>query len=224
MLEAFALPKWQALWEARGVFLDGLLTTVQVSLLSIALMLLLGLIFGLMSTSKSKVLRAIARVYVEFIQNTPIVIQVFFIFNVMPMMGLRLSTFMTGMIGIGIYHGAYMAEIVRAAIESIPKTQFEAAASQGFGYFGQMRYVIIPQSFKMALPPLANLLVALIKNSSVMAMIAGGDLLYRADSWAGYNLYYGPTYLTTGVLYFLLCLPFARMARRMESRMEVVAE
>lgn len=224
MTGAFDIAKWEALWRDRDLFLDGLWTTVQVSLLSILLMLILGLIFGLMSTSKNKVLRGISRVYVEFIQNTPLVIQVFFIYNVLPSMGIMLSVFMTGMIGVGVYHGAYMSEIVRGSIGSIPKTQFEAAQSQGFGYIGMMRHVIVPQALKLALPPMANLLVALIKNTSVMAMIAGGDLLYRADSWSGMNLYYVPAYITTGVLYFLLCLPFAMAARRMESNMEVVVE
>lgn len=216
--------KWEALWRDRELFLDGLFTTVMVSFTSILLMLALGLVFGLASTSKSKILLAVSRVYVEFIQNTPLVIQVFFIYNVLPQLGLTLSVFLTGMIGVGIYHGAYMSEIVRGSIGSIPKTQFEAAHSQGFGYFGMMRYVVIPQAVKLALPPLTNLTVALIKNTSVMAMIAGGDLLYRADSWAGMNLFYIPAYVTTGVLYFLLCLPFAIAARRMESSLELIAE
>ncbi len=224
MSGAFDITKWEALWRDRALFLDGLSTTVQISLLSILLMLALGLVFGLASTSKSRVLKSIARVYVEFIQNTPLVIQVFFIYNVLPAFGLTLSVFLTGMLGVGIYHGAYMSEIVRGSINSISRTQFDAAHAQGFGYIGTMRYVIIPQALKLALPPMANLLVALIKNTSVMAMIAGGDLLYRADSWAGMNLYYVPAYITTGVLYFLLCLPFAMVARRMESSLEVTPE
>jgi putative glutamine transport system permease protein len=110
---------------------------------------------------------------------------------------------------------------VRAGILSTPKGQFEAAYAQGFSYWGAMRYVILPQAKRMAYPPLTNLAVNLIKNTSVMAMVAGGELMYHADSWASSNLYYGPAYIITGLLYIAICLPLATYAKYLERRLEV---
>ena len=84
-----------------------------------------------------------------------------------------------------------------------------------------MRYIILPQAKRLAYPPLTNLAVNLIKNTSVMAMIAGGDLMYHADSWASANLYYGPAYVATGLLYLAICFPLAAYAKHLEHKMEV---
>lgn len=92
----------------------------------------------------------------------------------------------------------------------------EAGVSQGFTNFQVMRYIIMPQALKIVIPPMANQAVSLIKNTSVLAMIAGGDLMYRADSWSAGNLYYGPAYVITGFLYLLICFPVARLAKKLE--------
>jgi putative glutamine transport system permease protein len=122
---------------------------------------------------------------------------------------------------VGIYHGAYVAEVFRAGINSVPKGQMEAARSQGFSYVQAMHHIILPQTITIVLPPLANQAVNLIKNTSVLALIAGGDLMYQADSWASNGtLSYGPAYITTGVLYFILCFPLVTWARRREARIK----
>lgn len=216
MAGPFELFKWQAAFTDWRVFGEGLLTTIVVGLLALALALIIGIVIGVMGTSKLKLLNGINRVYVEFIQNTPLVIQIFFLYNGLPYVGLVLSVFTIGVIGIGIYHGAYIAEVVRSGIESIPKGQMEAGVSQGFTHFQAMRYIILPQALRVVLPPMANQAVSLIKNTSVLAMIAGGDLMYRADSWSAGNLYYGPAYVITGFLYFLICFPVARLAKNLE--------
>lgn len=218
MSSPFALHKWIALFKDFDVFLTGLWMTFRVAVLGLALALILGIIFGVFSSSNSKILKAIARVYVEIWQNTPLVIQVFFLYNGLPRMGIILSEFTIGILGVGIYHGAYISEVVRTGIQSIPKGQHEAAASQGFTYLQAMRYIILPQSVKMILPPLTNQAVNLIKNTSVLAMIAGGDLMYHCDSWSTSMLYYGPAYVVTGLLYFLLTFPLSKLARNMEEK------
>lgn len=212
----FDLFKWQAAFTDWRVFGEGLLTTIVVGLLALALALIIGIVIGVMGTSKLKILKGINRVYIEFIQNTPLVIQIFFLYNGLPYVGLVLSVFTIGVIGVGIYHSAYIAEVVRSGIESIPKGQMEAGVSQGFTHFQAMRYIILPQALRVVLPPMTNQAVSLIKNTSVLAMIAGGDLMYRADSWSAGNLYYGPAYVITGFLYFLICFPVARLAKNLE--------
>jgi putative glutamine transport system permease protein len=217
----FALFKWQAVLRDWQVFAEGFGMTILVSVLALVLALVLGILFGMMGTAQTKPLRYLNRIYVEFIQNTPLVIQIFFLYNGLPYLGVMLPVFWVGMLGIGVYHGAYVAEVVRAGILSTPKGQFEAAYAQGFSYWGAMRYVILPQAKRMAYPPLTNLAVNLIKNTSVMAMVAGGELMYHADSWASSNLYYGPAYIITGLLYIAICLPLATYAKYLERRLEV---
>lgn len=214
----FSIFKWEALFKDFNIFLEGFLTTLEVSILGLILALMLGIIFGVLSTSKIKIFKVINRIYVEVIQNTPLVIQVFFLFNGLPYIKVVLPVFLIGILGVGVYHGAYISEVVRTGITSIPKGQFEAAKSQGFSHTQTMRYIILPQTVKIIIPPLANQLVNLIKNTSVLAMIAGGDLMYTADSWSSANMYYGPAYVITGALYFIMCYPLAMISRRIELR------
>lgn len=220
----FALFKWQTLFTDWTVFAKGFLTTILVSVLALGLSMVLGIIFGIFSTSRIKILEAVSRVYVEFIQNTPLLIQVFFLYNGLPHLGIVMPILLIGILALGIYHGAYIAEVVRAGINSINKGQLEAALSQGFNYWEAMRYIVIPQAVKIVLPPLTNQAVNLIKNTSVLAIIAGGDLMYQADSWSSGNLYYGPAYLVTGLLYLSLCLPLATLARNFERKVNRVPE
>jgi putative glutamine transport system permease protein len=217
----FALWRWQRLFMASPEFLAGFGITILVSILALLLALILGIIFGLFSTSGLRPLKILSRIYVEIFQNTPLVVQVFFVYNALPYVGVKLDVFLIGMLCVGVYHGAYVAEVFRAGITSIPKGQMEAARSQGFSYVQAMRYIILPQTIIIVLPPLGNQAVNLIKNTSVLALIAGGDLMYRADSWASNGtLSYGPAYLITGVFYFILCFPLVNWARRHEMRIK----
>ncbi|MDR1559768.1 MAG: amino acid ABC transporter permease [Clostridiales bacterium] len=217
----FALWRWARLFNDRGVFAEGLLTTLLVSALALSMALIIGVVLGLCSTSRNRILKTVARVYVEFFQNTPLVIQVFFIYNALPMIGVRWDVFTIGAVGVGVYHGAYVAEVVRAGIHSIPPGQSEASRAQGFTHLQTMWYVVLPQTIQIILPPLTNQAVNLIKNTSVLAIIAGGDLMYRADSWASNGaLSYAPAYIVTGLLYFILCFPLATWARRYEERLK----
>nr|WP_218039546.1 amino acid ABC transporter permease [Dendrosporobacter quercicolus] len=210
-----------AVFRDWSVFAEGFVMTIAISVLALALALLLGILFGVLGTAKWKPFRLLNRIYVEAIQNTPLVIQVFFLYHGLPHLGIMLPVFSVGMLGVGVYHGAYIAEVVRAGIQAIPRGQHEAAYSQGFSYWEAMRYIVLPQAKRMSYPPLTNQAVSLIKNTSVMAMVAGGDLMYHADSWASTNLYYGPAYVVTGLLYIAICFPLATYARRLERKLEV---
>lgn len=219
----FALARWQAVFENFDLLWDGLLVTLIVASLGLALSLVLGVVFGVMSASHWRIPRAFARGYVEFFQNTPLLIQVFMLYNTVPIIwpSAVLPVMVIGVIGVGAYHGAYISEVVRAGIQSIGRGQLEASISQGFTYIEAMRYVIIPQAMRIVLPPLTNQAVSLIKNTSVIAIIAGGDLMYAGDAFAGRFGHYGPTYVIVGLMYFVLCFPLAMLARRLEERTRV---
>lgn len=216
----FSIPRWEALFANIDLLWQGALVTLLVASLGLALALALGIVLGVMSSTHSRIPRAFARAYVEFFQNTPLLIQVFMLYNAIPLIspGLFIPVIAIGILGVGMYHGAYIAEVVRAGIQSIGHGQLEAALSQGFTYVGAMRYIIIPQAMRVVLPPLTNQAVSLIKNTSVLAIIAGGDLMYAGDSFAGRYGHYGPTYIVVGLLYFLMCFPLARLTRRLENR------
>ena len=219
----FSVPRWEALFANMDLLWQGALVTLLVASLGLALALALGTVIGVMSASQWKLMRGLGRAYVEFYQNTPLLIQVFMIFNALPILfkGMFIPVITIGILGVGMYHGAYIAEVVRAGIQSIGRGQLEAALSQGFGYIGAMRYIIIPQAMRVVLPPLTNQAVSLIKNTSVLAVIAGGDLMYAGDAFAGRYGHYGPTYIVVGLLYFVMCFPLARLARRLESKAKV---
>ena len=216
----FALWRWESLLENSSDIGAGFIRTLQVAVLALLLALVIGVVVGTMSTAKGRLPRAVARIYVEMFQNIPLVIQIFFMYNGLAMAGLVLREFTIGVVGVGMYHGAYIAEVVRAGILAVPKGQEEAAYSEGFNYIQTMRYVILPQMVKIILPPLTNQAVNLIKNTSVLAIIAGADLMYVADSYASYSLNYGPAYAVAGLLYFLLCFPLATFARKYEQKLK----
>ncbi|MCL2324302.1 MAG: amino acid ABC transporter permease, partial [Actinomycetia bacterium] len=125
-----------------------------------------------------------------------------------------------GVLGVGLYHGAYISEAVRAGIQSISKGQLEASISQGMSYVQAMRYVVIPQALTVVLPPLTNQTVNLIKNTSVMLYISVPELMYQAKSIQAANYNPGPVYLTVIMIYFCLCFPLARLAKKLEDRAE----
>lgn len=216
----FAIPRWQAVFSSIDLLGKGALVTLLVASLGLVFALALGTVIGVMSASHWKLPRGVARVWVEFFQNTPLLIQVFMLYNLIPILrpGLFIPVIVIGIVGVGMYHGAYIGEVVRAGIQSIGRGQLEAALSQGFTYVGAMRYIIIPQAMRIVLPPLTNQAVNLIKNTSVIAIIAGGDLMYAGDSFAGRYGHYGPTYVLVGLGYFLLCFPLAVLTRRLEER------
>ncbi len=227
MLDGLLDPRrWQITFDSMGSFWEGFGFTLQVVVAGLAISLVLGTILGVFSTTRSRVLRAISRVYVEFFQNTPLPVQVFFYYMAGPRVlqailntpsPVRLSSFAIGAVGVGLYHAAYISEVIRTGIEAVPRGQMEAALSQGFSRVQAYRYVILPQTFKVILPPLCNQALNLVKNTSVLALIAGGDLMYNADNFVStYGYLQG--YIMACVLYFIICFPLALLVQWLEKR------
>ncbi len=222
MTKLFSIRRWMQLFGDFDQFLAGMRTTLIVALLGLLIALALGILFGVLSSVKIKILPWIARIYVEFFQNTPLVVQVFFYSFGLPFIGVRIPDLMVGILGVGLYHGAYIAEVVRSGIEAVPKGQVEAAESQGFGHIQVMGYIVLPQTLKITLPPLTNQAMNLVKNTSVLAMIAGMDIMYYAKSWAGNNGFFYQGYLSAGLLYFILCFPLTKLTAWLEQKAKQV--
>lgn len=223
MDEIFSYEAWLKVWTFRATFLTGFGNTLRTAAVALILALFLGFLFGLMATSDWRVLRIIARVYVEAIQNTPVVLQMCFLYYVLAFSGFKVNIITTGIISLGVYTGAYMSEVVRAGIQSIPKGQFEAANSQGFDYFSTMGYIILPQSIKIILPPMVNQMVNLIKNTSCLYIVGGADLIsltYSFVTGASTGGAYAPAYIVCGVLFFCICFPLSHLASRWETMLK----
>lgn len=223
MEEIFNPEAWVKLWTYRATFLTGFGNTLKTAAAALVLALALGFTFGLMASSRGKALRAISRVYVEFIQNTPVVLQMCFLYYTLAFSGVKTNIIATGIAALGIYTGAYMAEVVRAGIASIPKGQFEAAESQGFGYADTMVQIILPQSIKIILPPMVNQVVNLIKNTSCLYIIGGADLIsltYSFVTGATTGGAYAPAYLVSGLLFFVICFPLSKLATTWEESLK----
>ncbi|MBR1440380.1 MAG: amino acid ABC transporter permease, partial [Lachnospiraceae bacterium] len=208
----FSPRAWSKIWIYKGTFLLGLFNTLQTAFVALLIALTLGIIFGLMATSGKRVLKGISRVYVEVIQNTPVLLQMCFLYYALAFSGRSPGIIVTGILALGIYTGAYMAEVIRAGIEAVPKGQFEAARSQGFGYVGLMYYIILPQSIKVILPPMTNVIVNMIKNTSCLYIVGGADLLSLTYSFVtGENTggAYAPAYIVCGAIFFIICFPLS---------------
>ena len=214
----FALYRWEALFKDWRLFGDAFLYTILLAVGSLIVALLLGIFFGSLSAMQHKLLNVISRIYVEFFQNTPLLIQFIVVYYGFPLISpmLTFSTTTIAILCVGLYHGAYISEVVRSGIGAVPKGQFEAAYSQGFSYGKTMRYVVLPQAWHIMLPPLTNQIVNLIKNTSTVAIISGADVMFTANSWSSINLNYIPAFTVAGFLYFILCFPLANLARKLE--------
>ncbi|MCM1165906.1 MAG: amino acid ABC transporter permease [Lachnospiraceae bacterium] len=221
----FDINKWETVWKHRQSFIDGTLSTIIMALLGLAIALILGVIFGLMSTSGKKPLHVISRIYVEFIQNTPLMLQALFLFYSVAFSGIKgFTALMCGIIALGIYHGAYISEVVRAGINSVHKGQSEAAYSQGFSQLQTMFLIVLPQTIKIILPPMVNQVVNLIKNTSCMFLAGGAvDLISRTNAFAvgeGTASAAGQGYIIGGVIFFVICFPLSTLASKWENRLK----
>ena len=181
MLEGlFDADRWSTTFQNMGPFWEGFGVTLQVVVAGLLLSLVLGTLLGVFSTTRSRVLRAISRVYVEFYQNTPLPVQVLFMYMAGPQFlqaitgadqPVRIAPFVLGFLGVGLYHAAYISEVIRTGIEAVPRGQMEAAQSQGFTRAQAYWYIVLPQTFKIILPPLCNQALNLVKNTSVLALV-----------------------------------------------------
>lgn len=219
----FALWRWAYTFANIDAFISGFGMTLLVSFLALILAFIMGSVSALMYTGKYKILKILSRIYVEFFQNTPLLINVFFLYYVLPQVpyvGVTFDAFTIGVLGVGVYHGAYMSEVIRTGIQSIPKGQFEASNSQGFTYFQKMFFIILPQTIKIILPPSTNQAINLIKNTSVLAIIAGAEIMYNADSYAQSSLNYAPAYVIAGLFYFTLCYILSSFTRYYEEKLK----
>jgi polar amino acid transport system substrate-binding protein len=197
----------------------GAIITMQVSITAMILAMSLGLALSIARVFSPKPLAFLATCYIELIRGTPVLIQLFFIFYGLPSIGIKLSPFWAGAIGLGLNYAAYEAEVYRTGLFAIPHTQWEAALALGMSRWQSMKEVILPQAFRVVIPPITNDFISLLKDSSLVSIITMVDLtkVYGQVS-ATYYDYFGPGLLVAAI-YLLLGLPFVKFGRYAERRL-----
>ncbi len=198
---------------------DGILRTFQVTVLSIIFSLIVGLFTGLGRISRNKVVNKIATIYVEIIRGIPLLVQLFYIYYAMGKL-IRVPRLIAAITAMTVCYGAYLGEIFRAGIQSIPKGQMEAALALGMSRMQAMRRIILPQTVKVVLPPVGNEFIALLKDSSLVSILAVSDLLRRGREFASKTFYYFETYTVVALVYLILTLFFSKLVGIMEERLQ----
>ncbi|HIF9085139.1 TPA: amino acid ABC transporter permease [Photobacterium damselae] len=202
----------------RGELIDGLLITLKISAVSLIFTLGLGLITALLRLSDSIVGRALARGYIELIRNTPLLVQIYILYFVLGPI-LDLERFTTAVLALSLFQGAYTAEIFRAGLNAIPKGQFEAAASLGLSQWQMYRFVILPQVIKRILPPLTNETVSLVKNSSIVSIMAIFDLTTEGRNIVADTAMPFEVWFTVAAIYLCVTLLLSAVAAWMAHRL-----
>ena len=211
--------QWQLIWDFRQVFWRGIEVTVMLTWWALLIGLALGLLLGLMRSSRLVFLRWPAAIYVDVFRATPILVQLVWIYYALPiLLGLQMGNITAACVGIGLHAAAYIAEIFRAGIDSIDRGQSDAAKSLGMGYGQAMRRIILPQAVRRMVPPFINEFATLMKLTTLGSVLAVNELLHEAENLI--NNTYRPleVYTVVAVLFGLMIYPFIWLSQRLEQR------
>ncbi|MCL6576418.1 MULTISPECIES: amino acid ABC transporter permease [Kyrpidia] len=201
--------------------LQATVITLEVSVLATALGLVLGLIAALMKISKIQPLVWIADFYIWVIRGTPVLVQLFLVYFGLPQLGIQIGPFSSALIALGVNAGAYIAEIYRGGILSVPKGQREAAQSLGMNYFLIMRRIILPQAFRVSIPALGNQAIMMLKDSSLASLVTVSELMMVSQRFAATNFAFIEFYITASVIYLILTTVFTFILNKIEGRLSI---
>ena len=212
---------WDLVWGSLGPILMGAITgTIPVALASFALGLLLALVVALMRLSRNPVLSAIARIYISVIRGTPLLVQLFVIFYGLPSIGITISPWPSAIIAFSLNVGGYAAEVIRAAILSVPKGQWEAGHTIGMSRRQSLVRIILPQAARVSVPPLSNTFISLVKDTSLASLILVTELFRQAQQVAAFSQEFMLLYLEAAVIYWIICLVLASGQSVLEKRLD----
>lgn len=210
---------WEILTTKYPAFLQGVGITLKLAVYTVLLGSLLGLVVAIVRRMRILPLRWLMNVYVAFIRGTPLLVQVLLIVYGLPQLGMRLPRLTLCVIALVINSGAYMAELIRAGLQSVEKGQIEASQSLGMTGSKTMIYIILPQAIKVTLPAMGNEFVAIIKESSVLYAVGVYELTYQAYKLASVNYYYIETLIVAALIYFVLTYVATQLLNLLERRM-----
>jgi polar amino acid transport system permease protein len=201
---------------------EGSLVTLQYSILSVFLGLFIGAFLAIAKVSQYRILRIFANAYTSIFRGTPLLIQLMIIYNALPQIaGITLSVFASGIIAFSLNSGAYTSEVIKAGIEAVDKGQFEAAKALGIPYHLMMKDIIFPQAIIKILPSLVNELVNVVKESAIISMIGGMDLMRRAQMIASENYDFFTPMMIAAASYYILVMMLSKVAILVEQRIKI---
>ena len=198
---------------------DGILKTFEVTVLSIIFALIIGLFTGLGRIARITFINRIATIYVEVVRGIPLLVQLFYIYYALGKM-VQLPRMTSAVVAMSFCYGAYLGEIFRAGLQAIPKGQMEAALALGLSRSQAIRKIILPQTFKVIMPPVGNEFIALLKDSSLVSILAVSDLLRRGREFASTSFRYFETYTVIALIYLVITLFLSKLVAIMEERMQ----
>lgn len=212
---------WQLFLDSLGpIALAGVTVTVPLALLSFAVGLVLAILVALMRISVNPVVSGIARFYISVIRGTPMLVQLFVIFYGLPSIGVTLDPWPSAVIALSLNVGGYAAEVVRAAILSVPKGQWEAAYTVGMNRTRTLTRVILPQAARVSVPPLSNTFISLVKDTSLASLILVTELFKVAQQIAAATLEFMVVYLAAALVYWVICLVLSFGQSALERRLD----
>jgi len=209
---------WSVIPNNMDVFIDGALKTLEISVIAILFAIPIGILFGLGRISKNKFIYLISSTYVEIIRGVPLLVLLMWIFYVMGQV-FRLGSYWGSIVGLAIFAGAFIAEIVRTGIQAVPKGQMEAARSLGMTHTKAMTHIILPQAFRRVLPPLASQFIMLIKDSSLVSIIAATDLTLNAKNLVATSFASIEVWTFVALIYFIMTFSLSLIIRYFEKRL-----
>ncbi|MGB2433649.1 MAG: ectoine/hydroxyectoine ABC transporter permease subunit EhuD [Paracoccaceae bacterium] len=210
--------RWDFAYEIFPALIRATGNTILAAGIGYLIAVLVGLVFLLGQKTSSRILNMITREIVEFIRSTPLLIQLFFVYFVLPQFGITLSAWVCGMLTIGLHFGTYLCEVYRGALEAVPKAQWEACRALNFSNAYAYRRIILPQAFPIAIPGMGNYLVGIFKDTPLLSTIGVAELFHAATAVGGYNYRYLEPYTMVGVIFLTLSIPAAMWVRRLEKR------
>ena len=200
------------------LLMQGILTTIEISVLAILLAAVLGGIVGLGYLSENRIIKMIAAVYIKIFRCTPFMVQIYIVYYGLPGLGIKMPAFWTGMIVLGMYTAAYVAVILESGIRSLPKGQNEAAIAMGMPYFMRLRRILLPQTLSMIIPPLTGQFIQTVKDSSILSIITVSELTMMTKEAIGVTFSPIQVYLCTAVFYWVLNLVIEYISKRIERK------
>jgi len=221
MRDIFTLFNFSGAGEYLPDLLLGALVSIELTLSVMALSLVFGLIVALARMTRFRAVRAAATFYIEIIRGTPALLQLFYIYFVLPAFGIKLPPFTAGVIGLTLNYSAYLSEVYRAGIQAVAKGQLEAAQALGMSRTLMMRLIILPQAIRIVVPPLGNYFISLFKDTALASLITVRELLFTGQIIAATNFQFFAIFTIIGVIYLAISYPGSLGVQYLERRMKI---
>ncbi|KXH83892.1 amino acid ABC transporter permease [Sporosarcina sp. HYO08] len=208
---------WNVISQNLDLFIEGVILTLQISALALVISIPIGILLGLCRISRNKIVSFIATAYIEVMRGVPLLVLLFWIFFVLGR-SLSLGPYWSAVLGLAFFSAAFVAEIIRAGIQSVPRGQMEAARSSGMSYIQAMKLIILPQAFRKVLPPLASQFIILIKDSSLVSVISVVDLTLITKNLVATTFRPLEIWTFVALLYFVITFSLSRFIGYFEKK------